>query len=119
MIVFGLGMVMFLGAVAQETPEVNTIVTQEGDVYTRSIYSADGVLLNQGSFLNGEQHGQWLAYDDSGLELASGLYKYGQREGKWIIRSRDGYRTYEVQYKNNKIVEYTIRDVSPALVANP
>jgi antitoxin component YwqK of YwqJK toxin-antitoxin module len=118
-IAFGLGMVMVLGVMAQELPQFNTVVTQEGDLYTRSVYSADGMLLSQGSFLQGEQHGQWLAFDDSGSELASGFYKNGLREGKWVIRSRDGFRTYEVQYKNNKVVEYTIRDVSPALVANP
>ena len=120
-VALGIGMLVSLMSYGQEATSV--VYTQEGDAafqeaqYTKSVYSAEGILLARGTFQDNQRHGEWLAFDGEGRELARGHYKNGLKHGDWVINSRDGQRTYLITYKNNKVVKHSIVESGSVIAA--
>ncbi len=86
-------------AMAQESPEPK--FEKEGDLIKGTFYYEDGTVRQQGTYKNGELHGEWIAYDAEGKKQSMANYTEGEKTGKWFFWTSD--KLTEVDYDNNQI----------------
>ena len=55
-------------------------------------YNREGVLIQQGFYLDGKEHGEWKFFDDQGRLTFSGWYEHGERVGEWFQYDKKGNR---------------------------
>ncbi len=84
---------------AQETPEPK--FEKEGDLIKGTFYYADGTVSQEGTYKDGELHGEWIAYDINGNKTSLANYTQGVKTGKWFFWNSD--KLTEVDYENNQI----------------
>jgi len=90
-----------VAAMAQESPAPK--FEKEGDLIKGTFYYEDGTIRQQGTYKNGELHGEWMAYDAEGKKQSMANYAEGKKTGKWFFWSSD--KLTEVDYYNNQIAE--------------
>ncbi|MDT0675172.1 toxin-antitoxin system YwqK family antitoxin [Autumnicola musiva] len=89
---------VFTGAVsAQEKPAFE----KQGDLIKGTFYYEDGSVRQEGTYKEGELHGEWISYNKEGEKTAVAQYNMGGKTGKWFFWTED--RLTEVDYKNNRI----------------
>ena len=79
-------------------------------------YHENGMVAQQGYFLNEELHEEWNMFDNNGQLIAKGKYQMGKRTGKWFFYDQQGVK--EVDYKDNKIVNVVKHDSAESIVVN-
>lgn len=93
--------VFFSGAtiMAQEKPEPR--FEKDADLIKGTFYYEDGSIEQEGTYKNGELHGKWISYNQTGEKKAIAQYTFGDKTGKWFFWN-NGELT-EVTYHKNKI----------------
>lgn len=86
---------------------------RDGDMLKATYYHDNGEVAQQGYFLNGQLHGEWVMFDPQGDKMASGTYDQGKKTGKWFFWKAD--RLHEVDYAANRIVH--VKEWSQAALA--
>ncbi|MCG9791705.1 toxin-antitoxin system YwqK family antitoxin [Flavobacterium algicola] len=72
-----------------------------GNAVKASYYYDNGQLMQEGFFIEGKLHGEWISYDDKGNKTAIATYDKGQKVGKWFHWSQSSLN--EVDYSGNRI----------------
>ncbi len=67
-----------------------------------TFFHDNGQVAQEGYFLNGKLHGEWVMYDGSGKKIAMGQYAGGAKTGKWFFWEETLLK--EVDFSNNQIV---------------
>lgn len=85
---------------AQEiTPKFEVV-----DQMVKATYFHDnGVIKQQGMYLDGKLHGKWVAYNEDGTKQSLGEYSNGTKVGKWFFWSENTLN--EVDFNDNRIAE--------------
>ncbi|MBL4708440.1 MAG: hypothetical protein JKY48_08395 [Flavobacteriales bacterium] len=93
-----------------EKEEIKREVTQVLENYP------DGKTKVEGERVNGERHGIWKYYYESGFLWSEGKYWYGKRKGYSIVYHKNGKKKLEGSYKNDlKIGEWKLWDKDGSL----
>lgn len=87
---------------AQDT---NVEYVKQGDLVKGVFYYDNGVIQQEGTYKNGELHGQWISYNRSGKKNAVAFYNKGDKTGKWFFWKENKF--IEVDYDNNNIAQVT------------
>ena len=87
-------------AVFSQKPEPT--FEREGDMLKATYFHENGEVAQQGTFLNGKLHGDWIMFDLQGSKIASGTYDQGKKTGKWFFWKDE--LLNEVDYAANRIV---------------
>lgn len=101
------------GAYAQE---VKPTFEKEGNKIKATYFHANGVVSQQGYFLNEKLAGEWKMFDDKGEKIATGTYDNGIKTGKWLFWEADVKK--EVNFDNNKIASVTNTKTKETVVVN-
>lgn len=65
-------------------------------------YFPSGTIMEEGHYNhNGERHGTWTTYHDSGKEWVVENYENGKKNGKVIEWYKSGKKMYQGEYKND------------------
>lgn len=85
---------------AQEDKKVE--VNKDGDLTVATYYHTNGTIEQQGTFnAQGELHGVWTSYTAEGIKVTVGNYVNGEKVGKWLFWS--GNKLKEVDYIDSRI----------------
>lgn len=93
------------------------VSNEDGKLMKVTWYHTNGVVRETGYFLNGEKHGQWMTFDESGKKLSEANYKEGQKDGNWSVWHDNGTVRYHMVYSNNKRIMVTEWDNAGNLIA--
>jgi len=74
---------------------------KQGDLVKGVFFYDNGIIQQEGTYKNGELHGQWISYDRDGKKNAVAYYHEGNKTGKWFFW-RQG-NLVEVDYTKNDI----------------
>lgn len=66
-------------------------------------YHDNGQVKQEGFYLDGKLHGEWVSYNDRGMKQTIGEYNKGNKVGKWFFWNTD--KLSEVDFSNSRIVE--------------
>jgi len=92
---------MFSVGVFAQKPEPH--FEQDGAMLKATYFHENGEVAQQGYFLNGNLHGNWVMFDQQGNKMASGTYLQGEKSGKWFFWKAE--LLHEVDYAANRIVQ--------------
>ncbi|MEK8028835.1 toxin-antitoxin system YwqK family antitoxin [Pseudaquabacterium rugosum] len=67
-------------------------------------YSESGVVLAEGSYLNGKEEGSWCSFHENGQKASEGLYTDGKEEGTWHFWNSTGQPEESVIYRGGEEV---------------
>ena len=109
-------MLAILFSAALYAQENKPVFEQEGAMVKATYYHDNGIVAQQGYFLNEKLHEQWSMFNDKGEMIAKGSYYMGKRTGKWYFWNPEGVR--EVDYKDNKIVNVVNHSGAGSIVVN-
>ncbi|WP_373057683.1 toxin-antitoxin system YwqK family antitoxin [Zunongwangia sp. H14] len=90
---------IFTGAVSAQ--EKKPDFEKQGDLIKGTFYYEDGSVRQEGTYKEGELHGEWISYNKEGEKTAVGQYNMGEKTGKWFFWNED--KLTEVDYKNSQI----------------
>ncbi|UJH90501.1 nicotinic acid mononucleotide adenyltransferase [Antarcticibacterium sp. 1MA-6-2] len=83
--------------------EIKPKFEKEGELIKGTYYYENGSIRQEGTYKNGQLHGEWVSYDQDGKKNAVAQYKEGVKTGKWFFWNKN-FLT-EVDYNNNIIAE--------------
>ena len=109
-------MFAFLFSAALCAQDNKPIFEKAGDMVKATYYHDNGMVAQQGYFLNEELHEEWNMFNDKGQLIAKGNYQMGKRTGKWFFYNQEGVK--EVDYKDNKIVNVVKHNSAESIVVN-
>lgn len=66
-------------------------------------YHDNGQVKQEGFYLDGKLHGEWISYNESGVKQTIGEYNKGSKVGKWFFWNTD--KLSEVDFSDSRIVE--------------
>ncbi|MDT0690891.1 nicotinic acid mononucleotide adenyltransferase [Salegentibacter sp. F188] len=96
---------MLIGALvvssAVMAQEKEPVFEQQGDLIKGTFYYEDGNIRQEGTYKDGELHGEWVSYNKEGEKTTIGQYERGQKTGKWFFWTEDNLT--EVDYKDSRI----------------
>lgn len=72
-----------------------------GDRTEYTKYYASGQIKERGYYQNGERHGIFVFYHESGRVLIQGQYFHDKKVGTWLTTSADQSQHYELVYGPN------------------
>lgn len=102
-------------ALAQEN-DPTPVFEKQGNLIKGTFYYEDGSIQQEGTYKEGELHGEWISYDENGEKTAIANYKNGKKDGKWFFWSED--KLTEVDYKNSVIASVNSWKNDSSLVNN-
>lgn len=105
---------LFAGAMFAQ--EIEPEFTKTGDLVKGTYFFDNGEIQQEGTYKNGELHGEWIAYNTEGEKIAVGKYENGEKTGKWFFWNGD--KLMEVDYSNNRITHVTGWKNGQTLVSN-
>ena len=85
-----------------QAQDVKPLYEKEGDLVKATFYHDNGNIAQLGNFQDGQLHGEWIMFDESGKKVAIGQYSLGMKTGKWFFWKGD--LLQEVDYSDNRIV---------------
>ncbi len=103
----------FLSLGQDQKPKVETL---ENGLTQATFYHENGKIAQQGTFLDGKRHGEWISYDADGNKTAVAQYTQDKKSGKWFIWKGD--LLTEVDYENNTIANVNKWVSKEAVVSN-
>ena len=73
------------------------------EVVVREIhYYPDGQKWMEGPLLNGQRHGLWKSWFETGILWSEGSYENGKRQGKGTVYHPNGKKFHRGSYENGK-----------------
>ncbi len=87
--------------------EKQPVFEKQGELIKGTFYYEDGSVRQEGTYKNGELHGQWISYGQDGKKNALAEYNEGQKTGKWFFWTIDNVLN-EVDYRENRIAEVKV-----------
>ena len=109
-------MLALLGTLAIQAQDKNPVFEKDGDLVKATYYHENGLVAQEGHYLNGELHGEWKMFDTKGNKLAIGQYSFGEKTGKWFFWDDNGLK--EVDYLDNQVANVTQWNNGEAVVLN-
>ena len=106
----------FLFSASLYAQENKTVFEKEGDMVKATYYHENGIVSQEGYFLNEKLHDQWRMFNEDGKMIARGSYNMGRRDGKWFFWNKEGVK--EVDYKDNRIVNVVAHNSAESIVVN-
>jgi hypothetical protein len=76
-------------------------IAELGDRTEYTKYYANGQIKERGYYHNGERHGIFVFYHESGRVLIQGQYFHDKKVGTWLTTSADQSQHYELVYGPN------------------
>ena len=71
-----------------------------------------------GEYRNGEKHGKWIKWNESGNKVTEANYYLGDKEGEWTIWDAEGNKRYEMFYdKGEKVGTWKMWNEEQELVS--
>ena len=58
--------------------------------------------MDEGEFVEGEKHGDWVAYYANGNKMREGRYVNGKKDGPWTLYYENGNKKSECTFVNGK-----------------
>ena len=86
---------------AQENPEPR--FEKDGELIKGTFYYEDGSVKQEGTYKEGNLHGEWISYNQNGEKEAIAQYTNGEKTGKWFFWSDN--KLTEVDYNENRIAK--------------
>ena len=84
------------------TPEVEEVLTEvENGIYTQYYPGKKKVKFQGQQDAEGQRHGIWYFYDESGTKISMTEFKHGQKNGVSLKRYSDGRVHYTGEYAND------------------
>lgn len=82
-----------------QTPEKGVTYLQEGARIKMLQHNEQGMLIQEGYFLDGKPDGAWITYSSTGEITGKAYYEAGKRVGKWMVwvGGNEG-SLYEISY---------------------
>lgn len=80
-------------------------------------FHANGSVREVGYFLNGQKHGTWISYDESGNKVMEANYNNGVKDGNFSAWFSNGSIHYHIVYSDGKRVLATEWDSQGQLIA--
>lgn len=82
--------------------ERKVTLLEDVNLYQVVYYHENGAISQQGTInMEGQLHGRWESFAESGEKIAMGNYANGKKEGKWFFWNQEGLS--EVDYNQNGI----------------
>lgn len=95
-------MLFLLPVITLAQHERKVTLLEDGNLYQVVYFHQNGAISQQGTMnLEGQLHGRWESFAESGEKTAMGNFVNGKKEGKWFFWSKDGLS--EVDYSQNSI----------------
>ncbi|ASO05059.1 MORN repeat protein [Arenibacter algicola] len=85
--------------------DIKPVFEQDGEMLKATYYHDNGVVSQEGQFLNGKLHGEWKMFAEDGKKIAMGEYTEGKKTGKWFFW--DAKKLKEVDFVDSKIANVT------------
>jgi len=76
-------------------------IAEQGDRTEYAKYYVSGQVKERGYYHNGERHGIYVFYHESGKVLIQGQYFHDKKVGTWLTTSADQSQHYELVYGPN------------------
>lgn len=76
-------------------------IAELGDRTEYTKYYASGQIKERGYYQNGERHGIFVFYHETGRVLIQGQYFHDKKVGTWLTTSADQSQHYELVYGPN------------------
>lgn len=92
---------LFVGIFATAQDTKPTTEKLDNGLIKVTYYHTNGVVAQEGTFLNNKRHGEWISYNEQGTKTTKGEYKQNLKTGKWFFWS--GETLSEVDYSKNAI----------------
>jgi antitoxin component YwqK of YwqJK toxin-antitoxin module len=92
---------LFVGIFATAQDTKPTTEKLDNGLIKVTYYHTNGVVAQEGTFLDNKRHGEWISYNEQGTKTAKAEYNENQKTGKWFFWS--GETLSEVDYSNNAI----------------
>ena len=96
--------------------DLKPVFEQDGDILKATYFHENGVVSQEGYFLNGKLHGEWKMFGEDGKKIAMGEYTEGKKTGKWFFW--DAKKLKEVDFVDSKIANVTEWNNAGQLVVN-
>ncbi len=93
------GMLLAAGIVSAQS--VEPVLEAEGKMVKATYYHANGMIQQQGYFLDGKPEGKWISFDEAGNKKSVAQYAAGAKTGKWYFFN--GNAVNEVDYTDNRV----------------
>jgi antitoxin component YwqK of YwqJK toxin-antitoxin module len=100
---------------AQEK-NLNPVFEEQGSLIKGTYFYENGMVQQEGTYMNGVLHGMWVSYTSNGKKTAQGFYENGIKSGKWFFWNDD--KLTEVDYSQNKIAAVNTWKKEGTLVTN-
>lgn len=98
-----IAIIAFMAGTTGVAQEIKPKFEKEGELIKGTYYYEDGSVRQEGTYKNGQLHGEWISYDQNGKKNAVAQYNEGVKTGKWFFWNKD--LLTEVDYDNNAIAE--------------
>lgn len=90
---------------------------KDGELIKGTFYHENGNVQQEGTYKNGELHGEWISYNEKGEKTALAQYDNGVKTGKWFFWSGD--KLTEVDYSENEIASVNVWKNGNNVASNP
>jgi len=77
------------------------LIDIDGDQFTEYYPGRKQVKFQGPQDENGQRHGKWLYYSETGLELSMTMYEHGNKEGHIMVKYPNGQMHYTGEFSNN------------------
>jgi antitoxin component YwqK of YwqJK toxin-antitoxin module len=84
--------------------------------YTFTHYYSSGIKSATGKIKDGEKHGTWKTWDETGKLTAIAHYRNGEKTGTWIINEPD-HSSFEISFNHNHMLRAFKKDDHHHIVA--
>ena len=88
----------------QESVDKSDLVEVVGDQYTEYYPGKKAIKFQGTQDAEGERHGKWLYFSETGEELSMSMYEHGKKHGHSIVKYPNGAIHYIGEYRDNKQV---------------
>lgn len=85
---------------AQEVKPKYEVIGQE---VKATFYYDNGLVKQEGNYLNGKPNGKWVSFNEDGSKQAIGEYNNGVKTGKWFFWTESTLN--EVDFSDSRIAE--------------
>lgn len=89
---------------------------KDGNLVIGTYYHENGMISQQGSYIEGKLHGEWKSFNNKGEKISIGNYDKGVKTGKWFFYN--GEKLSEVSYTNNHIASIKTWNNNSTVVVN-
>lgn len=79
-------------------------------------YYENGVVAEEGFYLNGKKHGTWTSFDENGKKAVVANWASDKKDGNFYIMHSNGKVKYHIVYSNSKKVVASEWDENGVLI---